>query len=145
MDWAKTTSRRDENHLSFVIGGGGGGGGLILEILRYLLLINTKLDIRDTAITVAMRMRRRMVMMAMLLLLLLLMMMHYSDVIMGAMASQITSLTIVYPNVYSGADERKHQSSASLAALLQLQLHSRLNTWLQWFGQRQLTDETRII
>ena len=40
---------------------------------------------------------------------------HYSDVIMGAMASQITSLTIVYPTVYSGADQRKHQSSESLA------------------------------
>ena len=32
---------------------------------------------------------------------------------MGAMASQITSLAIVYPIVYSGADERKYQSSAS--------------------------------
>ena len=31
------------------------------------------------------------------------------------MASQITSLTIVYSTVYSGADQRKHQSSASLA------------------------------
>ena len=31
------------------------------------------------------------------------------------MPSQITSLTIVYPTVYSGADQRKHQSSASLA------------------------------
>ena len=40
---------------------------------------------------------------------------HYSDVIMGAMASQITSLSIVYSTVYSGADQRKHQSSASLA------------------------------
>ena len=40
---------------------------------------------------------------------------HYDDVIMGAMASQITSLTIVYSTVYSGADQRKHQSSASLA------------------------------
>ena len=39
----------------------------------------------------------------------------YSDVIMGAIASQITSLTIVYSSVYSGADQRKHQSSASLA------------------------------
>ena len=40
---------------------------------------------------------------------------HYSDVIMGAIASQITSLTIVYSTVYSGADQRKHQSSPSLA------------------------------
>ena len=40
---------------------------------------------------------------------------HYNDVIMGAIASQITSLTVVYSTVYSDADERKHQSSASLA------------------------------
>ena len=40
---------------------------------------------------------------------------HYIDAIMSAMASQITNLTIVYSTVYSGADQRKHQSSASLA------------------------------
>ena len=40
---------------------------------------------------------------------------HYGDVIMGTMASQITSLTIVYSTAYSGADQRKHQSSATLA------------------------------
>ena len=40
---------------------------------------------------------------------------HYNDVIMGSMASQVTSLTIVYSTVYSGADQRKHQSSTSLA------------------------------
>ena len=40
---------------------------------------------------------------------------HYNDVIMSAMASQITSLTIVHSSVYSGADQRKHQSYASLA------------------------------
>ena len=40
---------------------------------------------------------------------------HYDDIIMGTMASQITSLTIVYLSVYSGADQRKHQASASLA------------------------------
>ena len=40
---------------------------------------------------------------------------HYSDVIMGAMASPITSLIIVYSTVYSGSDHSKHQSSASLA------------------------------
>ena len=40
---------------------------------------------------------------------------HYSDVIMGAMAAQITSLTIVHSTVYSGAGQRKPQSSASLA------------------------------
>ena len=40
---------------------------------------------------------------------------HYNDVIMRAIASQITNLTIVYSTVYSGADQRKHESSASLA------------------------------
>ena len=40
---------------------------------------------------------------------------HYSDIIMGAIASQITSLAIVYSTVYSDADQRKHQSSALLA------------------------------
>ena len=40
---------------------------------------------------------------------------HYTDVIMGAIASKVTSLRIVYSSVYSGADQRKHQSSASLA------------------------------
>ena len=40
---------------------------------------------------------------------------HYDDVIMSAIASQTTSLTIVYSIVYSDADQRKHQSSASLA------------------------------
>ena len=40
---------------------------------------------------------------------------HFDDVIMDAVASQITNLTIVYSTVYSGADQSKHQSSASLA------------------------------
>ena len=40
---------------------------------------------------------------------------HYNDIIMGAITFQITSLTIVYSTVYSDADQRKHQSSASLA------------------------------
>ena len=40
---------------------------------------------------------------------------HYNDVIMSAMASQITSVSIVCSTVCSGADQRKQQSSASLA------------------------------
>ena len=40
---------------------------------------------------------------------------HYCGVIMGAMASQNSSLTIVYWTVHSGPDQRKHQNSASLA------------------------------
>ena len=40
---------------------------------------------------------------------------YYGDIIMSAMASQITSLSVVYSTVYSGADQRKHQYSMSLA------------------------------
>ena len=39
---------------------------------------------------------------------------NYSDIIMSPMASQITSLAIVYSTVYSSADLREHQSYASL-------------------------------
>ena len=46
---------------------------------------------------------------------------HYNDVIMTTMTSQITSLTIVYSTVYLGADQRKHQSSASLGLVLGIQ------------------------
>ena len=42
---------------------------------------------------------------------------HYSDVIMSVMASQITGVLIVYSTVCSGADQRKHQSSASLVCV----------------------------
>ena len=40
---------------------------------------------------------------------------HYSDVIMDTMVSQIASLMIVYSTVNSSADQRTHQSAASLA------------------------------
>ena len=40
---------------------------------------------------------------------------HYTDVTMSPNASQITSLRIVYSTVYSCADQRKYQSSTSLA------------------------------
>ena len=40
---------------------------------------------------------------------------HYNDDTMGVMTSQITSFMIVYSSVYSDADQRKHQSSTSLA------------------------------
>ena len=40
---------------------------------------------------------------------------HYGDVIMGAIASQITSLTIVYSIVYSDTDQRNREISVSLA------------------------------
>ena len=40
---------------------------------------------------------------------------YNNDVIVGTIASQIISLTIVYSTVHSDAYQRKHQSSASLA------------------------------
>ena len=40
---------------------------------------------------------------------------YYNEVLMATIASQITSLAIVYSTIYSDADQRKHQSSASLA------------------------------
>ena len=52
---------------------------------------------------------------------------NYCNVIMSAMASQITGVTIVYSTVHSGADQRKHQSSVSLAfvrGIRQWQEHS---------------------
>ena len=45
---------------------------------------------------------------------------HYTDVILSKMASQITSLTIVCSAVYSVADQRIHQSSASLAFVIRI-------------------------
>ena len=39
---------------------------------------------------------------------------HYRDVIMSALVSQITCVPIVCSTVWSGADQREHQSSASL-------------------------------
>ena len=39
----------------------------------------------------------------------------FSHIIMSTMASQVTSRTVVYSTVYSGVDQRKYQSSASLA------------------------------
>ena len=40
---------------------------------------------------------------------------HYSDVIMSAIASQITAASILFLTVCSDANQRKHQWSASLA------------------------------
>ena len=43
--------------------------------------------------------------------------MDYRNVMVSAMVSQITGVTIVYLTVCSGADQRKHQSSMSVAFL----------------------------
>ena len=58
---------------------------------------------------------------------------HYDDVIMGVIASQIISLTIVYSTVYSDAVQRKHQSSASLAFVCSAQMASNAENVSIWW------------
>ena len=43
---------------------------------------------------------------------------HYNEVIMSAMASQITCISIVCSTVCSGEDQRKHHNCASLAFVM---------------------------
>ena len=72
---------------------------------------------------------------------------HYSHVIMGTMASQINSLTIVYSTVYSGADQRKHQSSASLAFVpgdLPAQMASNAENVSIWWRHHDMSKPTNI-
>ena len=62
---------------------------------------------------------------------------HYSDVTMGQMESQITSLTIVYSTVYSGAEQRKLQSSVSLAFMWGIH-RSPVNSPHKWPVMREM-------
>ena len=66
---------------------------------------------------------------------------HYSDVLMGAMASQITKLTIVYSTVYSGTDQ-----SSAVAGEFSAQRASNaenVSIWWRHYGtQRLLRLET---
>ena len=56
---------------------------------------------------------------------------------MGPVASQITSLTIVYSTVYSDADQRKHQSSASLAFVWQMASNAEIvSIWWRHHDER---------
>ena len=56
---------------------------------------------------------------------------------MGVIASLITSLTIVYSTVYSDADQRKHQSSASLASVREI-LRGPVNSPHKWPVMRKM-------
>ena len=61
----------------------------------------------------------------------------HGDVIMSSISSQITCLTIVYSTVYSDADLRKHQSSASLAFVWGIH-RGPVNSPLKWPVTRKM-------
>ena len=65
-------------------------------------------------------------------------------VIMGTMASQTTGLTIVYTTVYSGAGQRKHQSSASLAFVRGIHRGS-VNSPHKWLVTRKMFSFDDVI
>ena len=80
---------------------------------------------------------------------------HYNDTTMGTMASQMTSLTFVYLIVYSGVDQRKHQSSMSqmfpfddVIIYMNLDMnthwyndHWAINTWIPGWNARHVADD----
>ena len=69
---------------------------------------------------------------------------HYNDVIMGAIASQSTSLTIAYSTIYSDADQRKHQSSASLAFVQGIH-RGPVNSTHKWPAKRKMSPFDDVI
>ena len=69
---------------------------------------------------------------------------HYNDVIMDMLASQITSLSIVYSTVYSDADKKKHQSSASLAFVRRIH-HWPVNSPHKWPVTRKMFPSDDVI
>ena len=69
---------------------------------------------------------------------------HYNDVIMGAIASQITSLMIVYSTVYSNSDQRKHQSSATLAFVRVIH-RGTVNSPHKWPVTRKIFDDLIMV
>ena len=70
--------------------------------------------------------------------------MSFSDVIIGTMASQITSFTIVYSIIYQGADQRKHQISASLAFVRGIH-RSPVNSLYKWTVTRKMFPLNDVI
>ena len=69
---------------------------------------------------------------------------HYNDVIIGAIPSPITSLTIVYKTIYSDADQGKHQSSASLASVRGIQ-RGPMNSLHKWPVTRKMFPFNDVI
>ena len=69
---------------------------------------------------------------------------NISDVTMSTIASQITSLTIVYSTVYSGPDQTKYQSSASLAFVWGIQ-RGPVNSPHKWPVTRKMFTFDNVI
>ena len=72
---------------------------------------------------------------------------HYSEAIMATMASQITSLTVVYSTVQSGINKinkRKYQSSAS-QAFVQWIHRSPVNSRHKWPVKRKIFQSDEVI
>ena len=63
---------------------------------------------------------------------------------MDKMASRITSLSIIYLGVYSGADQRKYQSSASLASNAEKCFHLMTSSWRNQFKTKQSKIELHV-
>ena len=67
---------------------------------------------------------------------------HYADVIMSAMPSETTEFSIVRSTVCSGADQRKHQRSASLACVC---VGGRIHcTGDRWFPSQRASNAKNI-
>ena len=67
---------------------------------------------------------------------------------MGAMSFEISSLTAVYSTVYSGAGQRKHQSSASLAFVtgeFPAQMASNAENVSIWWRHHDFTQKRHIL
>ena len=63
---------------------------------------------------------------------------------MSAIASQITSLTIVYSTVYLDADQRKYQSSASLTFVWEIH-RGRVDSPHKWQVTRKMFPFDNVI
>ena len=123
MDWAKTTASRNEKHYSFGIWCGYIRGSTVTTKLLSMQRPDWS-NLHDMHKALDANTRKHQFPFGVCALYLLFInihsrcccsYIHYKDVTMSAISSQITSLISVYSTVYSGTDQRKHQSSASMA------------------------------
>ena len=70
---------------------------------------------------------------------------YYSDAIMNALAALINGVPIVYTTVCSGADDRKHQSSASLAFVWGIHWWPVNSSHKRWVTQKRFLSDNVIM